>query len=138
MKIVNNRSKSHKIMENKILIEFVIEYIKEKKLKNEVFDQINHIRLYKKIILLVELVRDQVLATTECYDRIEAESIIEQKINFPPILKLTLKVAQEQNKFKEQIKMKELHTIYDFKSRAESKMKISKCTQFYSYKEKDR
>ena len=37
IKIVDNRTKSQKIMENKTLMEFTVDYIKEKELKNEVF-----------------------------------------------------------------------------------------------------
>ena len=35
------------IMENKMIIESTEQYIKEKKLENIVFDQINHIQFYK-------------------------------------------------------------------------------------------
>ena len=91
IKIVNDRSESHKITESKTLMEFVIEYTKEKKLRNEVFDQINHIRLDKKIILQAELVGAWGLATTEYYNRIKVESMIEWK-NFPPTPKSSSRI----------------------------------------------
>ena len=126
IQIVNNRGKSQIITENKTLMEFAADYAKEKELKNDVFDQINHVRLFKNIILLVEIVGARGLVTTECYDKIEVKSIIEWKIEFPPIAKPNTKATQTWNKFKEWLKMKELHTIYNFKSKAESRMKVPK------------
>ena len=38
IQITNNRNESQIIMENKILIEFAAEYIKEKELKNDLVD----------------------------------------------------------------------------------------------------
>ena len=63
--------------------------------------------------------------------------MIEQKIEFSPIIKSNIKATCTWNKFKEWLKMKELHTIYDFKSKAESRIKVSKYKQFYKYKEND-
>jgi len=45
-----------KLTDNKIITVYAMEYVKEKNLKNEVFDLINHIRLYKQAITLAELV----------------------------------------------------------------------------------
>ena len=36
-----------KLTKNKTITEYALEYIKQNKLQNEVFDLINHIRLYK-------------------------------------------------------------------------------------------
>ena len=116
--IVNDKNKSQIIIEKKTLIEFAADYIKEKEMKNDVFDQINHIRLFKNIILLAQIIRARELVITEYYDKIEVKSMIEQKIEFPPIIKPSTKVTQAQSKFKEQLKIKELYTIYDFKSKA--------------------
>ena len=39
------------ITKNKMLIEYIHNYIKENKLKDEVYNQINHIRLFKKDLI---------------------------------------------------------------------------------------
>ena len=54
-----------------------MDYIKCKELKWEVYDQINHVRLYKKALLLIELVRNQSRIVTECFETIKAQSMIE-------------------------------------------------------------
>ena len=68
IQITNDRNESQLIMENKTLMEFAAEYTKEKKLKNDLVDQINHVRLFKNIILPAEIVRARELATIECYN----------------------------------------------------------------------
>ena len=137
MKIVNNRNKNQIITENKKLMEFVAEYVKEKGLKNDSIDQINHVRLFKKIILPAEIIRARGRATIECYETIEERSILEQNIELPPIEKFNIKVIQIWNKFKEWLKVKELYIVYDFKMKAESRLKVSKYRKYYKYKEKD-
>ena len=126
------------ITENKILMEFVVEYVKEKDLKNNSIDQINYMRLFKKIILLAEIIGARGLATIEYYKIIGEKSILEQNIEFPPTEKLKIKAIWIWNKFKEQLKIKELYIVYDFKIKAESRLKVLKCRQYYKYKEKDR
>ena len=118
-------------------MEFAANSAKEKELKNDAVDQINHIRLFKNIIIPIEIIRARGLETTEYYNKIEAKSIIEQNIDFPLITKPNIKAIQTWNRFKEWLKMKELCTIYDFKAKAKSRLKVSKYKQFYKYKEND-
>ena len=59
-------------------------------------------------------------------------------MDFPSITKSNIKVIRIWNRFIEWLKMKELCTVYDFKVKVESRLKVSKCKQFYKYKEKDR
>ena len=92
IKIINDRNENQIITENKILMEFIAEYVKEKGLKNNFIDQINHIRLFKKVILLEEIIRVRGSATTECYETIEERSILEWNIEFPLIEKPNIKV----------------------------------------------
>ena len=74
-------------------MKFTANYAKEKELKNEIFDQTNYARLFKNIILLVEIVRARGLAITEYCERIEVKSMIEWKIEFPPITKPNIKAT---------------------------------------------
>ena len=47
------------IIIKRTIMSYIIEYIKSNNLKKEVFDDIKHIRLFKKIIRPVELVGDR-------------------------------------------------------------------------------
>ena len=136
MRIVNNRNENQIITDNKILIEFVVEYVKEKGLKNNSINQINHVRLFKKVILLAEIIGVRGRAA-EWYERIEESSMLEQNIEFSLIENPNIKVIQIWNKFKEQLRVKELNTVYNFKMKAESRLKVSKCRRYYKYKEND-
>ena len=47
IKIVNNEVTVYKLTSNKIITQFINEYVNTNKLQNEEFDLINHVRLYK-------------------------------------------------------------------------------------------
>ena len=104
MRIINDRNENQTITNNKILMEFIAEYVKEKGLKNDSVDQINHMRLFKKVILLAEIIRVRGLATIEYYERIEEKSMIEWNIEFSLIEKPNTKAIRTWNKFKEWLK----------------------------------
>ena len=57
IKIVNNDSKSTQITQNEIIIDLAHHYIKQQKENRDTYNQINHVQLYKKILLSAELVR---------------------------------------------------------------------------------
>ena len=54
--MINRSLPLPKLIENITIIEVAREFIKEKELKVHCFDKINHVRLYKRMILLAELV----------------------------------------------------------------------------------
>ena len=56
---------------------YTVEYIKQNKMKAEIYDQINHMRLYKRAVLLVELIEKQGQSIIECFESIEAKSLLE-------------------------------------------------------------
>ena len=58
-------------------MKYTVEYIQQNKLKVEVFNQINHVRLYKKAVLPIELIENQGRILTECFESIEASSLLE-------------------------------------------------------------
>ena len=78
-------------MTNKTIIQLAVEYIQQNKLKSEIFDQINHIWLYKKAILLVKLIESNRRIVTECFEVIENKSMLKWVFNFPDIPKSTLR-----------------------------------------------
>ena len=53
---------------------YTIEYIKSNNLKNKVFDHINHIHLFKKVIIPVALVGDRGGWRTNYFDAIKIKS----------------------------------------------------------------
>ena len=78
-----------------------MEYIKCNKLKSEVYNQINHVRLYKKVVLPIELVRNQSRVVTEYFKTLEAESLIEWKFQFLETLKPIAKLRKVWKGFKD-------------------------------------
>ena len=91
LEVVNLISEIPFLIENKMIIEYAEQYIKEKNMDNTIFNQINHIRLYKEMIIPVELVRVRGRDRTKAYNKLEAKSILKQKVNFPIVTKPTIK-----------------------------------------------
>ena len=74
--IINRTKPLPKIIQNITLIEIAREFMKEKELKEYCMDKINHVRLYKQMVLLVELVSGRGRKQTKAYDKIEAKSLL--------------------------------------------------------------
>jgi len=65
------------ITNNKMIMQYAIEYLKQKELNNKTIDHINYMWLYKKMILPIELVSTSGNGQTDAFWDIEAESLIE-------------------------------------------------------------
>ena len=89
-------------------MDYTKKYIKVNKLLEEVFDQINHIRLYKEMILPAELVRAREQNIASTFQYINIKSLLKQKINFPSVKKPPLIVIKVQNQFKEWFRIEEI------------------------------
>ena len=68
------------------------------------------------------------------YGKIEVKSLLEWKIQFPILNKLTIKSIRIWNTFKKWLKNKEITTIWDFKKIAKSRLKISIYEKYFRYK----
>ena len=55
LKLVNRMNKEEGILKNKTIIDYAIQYVRREEIDNREIEVINHIRLYKCIILLCEL-----------------------------------------------------------------------------------
>ena len=57
-------------------MQLVAEFIKERKLNQQSYDEINHVRMYKQMILPAEIVRARGRKLIEVFDNIEAKSLL--------------------------------------------------------------
>ena len=55
LKITNGKELHNKIMTNEIIMDLILEYMKEMKDRNKILNKINQVRLYKKAYLPFEL-----------------------------------------------------------------------------------
>ena len=74
--IVNRIQPLVKISENKTIMEQARDFVKEKELRVNCVDEINYVRLYKKILLPTELVGGRKGKQTEAYNRIDKVSLL--------------------------------------------------------------
>ena len=137
LEVVNSIVEILFLTENKMIMKYVGQYIKEKDMDNTIFNQINHIKLCKKIIISVELVGVRGRERTDAYNELEKKSMLKQNINFPKVKKPIIKLVRAWNKFKEQLNRIELNTIYDFKEKSESRLKVSRDLQYYQYEDEE-
>ena len=64
------------LIENKMIIDYVKQYMIENDLDNIAFDQVNYVWLYKKMIIPTELVRARERDRTDAYNELEDKSIL--------------------------------------------------------------
>ena len=76
------------ITENKIIIDYAKKCIKKQKLSRDKFNQINHIYIHKKLILLAELVGLRGTNVTVAFYNINEMSLLKQKLEFLNVKKL--------------------------------------------------
>jgi ASC-1-like (ASCH) protein len=64
------------------------------------------------------------------------KSQLKWDVKFPSINKPNTKAVRSWESFKEWLREIELHTIYNFKSKAKSRLKVTRDLEFYQYKDK--
>jgi len=74
---VNSTQREIVITSNKIIINYAQDYMKVYKLNDGTYNQINHMRFHKKLLLPVKIVGDRNRRTIECYNIDNAQSLIE-------------------------------------------------------------
>ena len=77
IEVTNRGEKNQPLTSNKTITQYTSDYIKKKKLHNEIFNQINQVRLFKRVVILAKLIRARDLNTMECYNKIEIKSLLE-------------------------------------------------------------
>ena len=85
--IVNDTANYVKFTDNKTIMKYVIEYISSKELHKVIYNQINHVHLYKKILLPAEIVGAEGRCKTKYYFNFEATSTLQWKIKFLMVAK---------------------------------------------------
>ena len=71
-------------------MQYIVKYIKQMELLNKIIDYINHIRLFKRMMLPVELVSANRTSRTDAFQDIKAKSLIEQKFSYSEVPKPTI------------------------------------------------
>ena len=74
LKIINGKELHNKIMTTKIILDLVLEYTIEIKDRNKILNEINQVRLYKKVYLPFKLLGMKGKQKTKCFEYIEEKS----------------------------------------------------------------
>ena len=83
------------------MMDYTKKYILDNRLQREVFDQTNQVRIFKKMIILAELVGVRERQFTEAFYNLNDESMIKWKIRFPTVKKLSQSATRIWNQFKD-------------------------------------
>ena len=89
------------LIENKMIMKYIEQYMKEKDMDDAVFNQINHVRLCKEMIISTELVRARGEEKTNACNKLEKKSLLKQKFNILKAKQEASTVVKAWNKFKE-------------------------------------
>ena len=101
---------SSKITRNETLMDESLRHMKMKGLKNEILDQINHVRFHKKLHLLLELVGEIGRPRTHTVDTKNIKSQLKSKFDFPTVEELGPKSMRTGDQFKKWIVDNDYHT----------------------------
>ena len=93
-KIINRRFGALKIIQNVIIIGMVIEFMNDIDLPNKCYDKINQVGLWKRMIILVELVRVRENKQIEVFNNNKSQSILKWKIEFLEVKRPKVKVKK--------------------------------------------
>jgi hypothetical protein len=130
LKIINCVNERENVSKNKTIMDHAICYVKEKKLPKSTIQAINHVRIYKKMILPCELVGfngNQI--TKEARESLERSSVL-WKIKFDEVKKPNTKLIEKWKNFTEWLKTQQIETIIDFDKFINTKYKISNDRQY--------
>ena len=118
IKIVNNENEIKIITQNKTIMDWVKEYVKNEKIPSDKIAKINYIWIYKKIYLPCELVGSDGLKETNCKKYPFEKSCIRWKINFIKVRKLSKKTIEEWQQYVEWLSCQRIQTTFDFEDYA--------------------
>lgn len=104
-------------MQNKIIIDLVNKYTKEKKRLKVILDQINSMRIYKKLYLLFELVGINQRQLINTYYNNKKSSLIQQKFFIKDYNIYTLLEYEIQREFKVWLRNRDIITTINFKKK---------------------
>jgi len=125
LEVLNRDCQSMLETSNKSIMEYVMVYIQEMNNSTKVVPPINHIRLYKRIYLLCELVRMSGRIKTYEFIKDEEKSFLRWKMEFPKVLKSSKKIRTIWKEFIEWLAGKQINIINDFDHQLKCQYQLS-------------
>jgi len=121
LEIINRINETKWITKNKTIMDYAIQY------SNDliIVEAINHVRLYKKMILPCELVGFRGNCKTREYREVHEPSSMRWKVKFESVIKPHKRLIEEWKKFMCWLENQEIDTIIDFEEKIETKYEVS-------------
>ena len=121
IKLTNEKQTKYISSKNKTIMDFAVEYVKRQGMSTKVIAPLNHVRLFKQMIMPCELVGLSGTAETKAYRQFDCRSCLKWKIPFPKMPKPSKKSRELWNDFIKWMKDSEIKTLCDFNEYCESK-----------------
>jgi len=125
MKITDHQNMIAKVTTNKSIMEYAIKYVSQTNKSHNIISIINHVRIYKQMLLPFELVGMTGNKQTAEWKQYYKKSCIKWKINFPEITRPSEKSIKIWKGFIEWLTLQTIQTMYDFQDYATFQYKIS-------------
>ena len=133
LKIVNRTNERKWMSKNKTIMDYAIKYVNEKELDYGIVEAINHVRIFKQMILPYELVgfcgNKETKEAREVYER----SSVIWKVKFKAVRKPHKRLIDEWKEFVKWLKEQHIETIVDFSLNVNTKYEV---TNDYKYVKK--
>lgn len=130
IKFVNTDLNQYVETSNKTIMDLATEYVISKKLSEESIAPINHVRLFKRMILPCELVGLMGNCKTKCFHNVLEVSSLVWKIDFPIVPKPSKKSKNLWKEFLEWMVETQRITVCDFDSKFNSRILVTPDDKF--------
>ena len=113
LEFINRLNENELSTKNKTIMDYAVDYVKRVQ-RSGVIEAINHVRIYKKMILPCELVGFTGETETREFRNVLEESSVMWKVSFNIVLKPHKRIVEVWSQFLEWMKEQHIETIIDF------------------------
>jgi len=128
--VINATNEIYISTKNKTIMDYAEKYVRCKEIGKNILAPLNHVRLWKQMVLPCELIGLTGTKRTKACQKIESKSSLKWRIPFPTLPKPSKKSVEIWSEFIQWIVNKDIVTILDFCDKCESKYQISEDEQY--------
>ena len=125
IKLINRFNEMKRFTTNKTIMDYASDYVKREDAIDGEREAINHVRLYKKMILPFEVVGFRGEQQTKEFRNASDKSSVIWNVSFEEVPKPHKRLLEIWMKFLQWLKMQQINTIIDFKKKMSTKYQVS-------------
>jgi len=133
--LINRLNEKDRITRNKTIMDYAVEYAKRENAADREREAINHVRIYKNMILPFEVVGFRGGQETKEYKNVFEKSSVRWKVSFDVVPKPCKRLIETWTEFLKWLKEQQIETIIDFQQSISIKFLVSNDLKYVQVKE---